>query len=141
MEKLEDLDDEDLRDALSEAESAKAAKRLMVALAYKDGVSVSTMEERYSIPRSTLYYWLDRFEKYSIVDAIEDESRPGRPPKLDTADQENLRADLERPPTEYGYEQSDWTPELVRDHIDRVYDTSYSEGHVRRLLRQFAQAN
>ena len=140
MEKLEDLDDDDLREALSEAEGAKAAKRLMVALAYKDGVSVSAMEDRYGIPRSTLYYWLDRFENYSIVDAIEDESRPGRPPKLDTSDRESLRADLEDSPSEHGYDESEWTPDLVRRHIDRVYDTTYSEGHVRRLLRQFAQA-
>lgn len=141
MEKLEDLDDDDLRDALAKAEGAKAAKRLMVALAYKDGVSVSAMEERYGIPRSTLYYWLDRFENYSIVDAIEDETRPGRPPKLDVSDREALRADLEDPPSEYGYDASEWTPEIVRRHIDCVYDTTYSEGHVRRLLRQFAEAD
>jgi transposase len=139
MAKLDDLDVDELKEALADADGSKATKRLMVALAYKDGVPVSEMEDRYAIPRSTLYYWLDRFEKYSVEDAIEDETRPGRPPKLDSSDRESLRSDLDASPDEFGYDESSWTPELVRDHIERVYGTSYSEGHVRRLLRQFAQ--
>ena len=137
MDKLADVDDAALREALDYAEHAKAAKRLMVALSYLDGVSVSTMEERYDIPRSTLYYWLDRFETYSIPDAIEDEPRPGRPPKLDESERDSLRGDLADDPAAYGYDADEWTPELARRHIERAYGITYSEGHVRRLLRQF----
>ncbi|MFB6131763.1 MAG: helix-turn-helix domain-containing protein [Salinigranum sp.] len=139
MEKLSDVDTDELRTALAGAESAKAAKRLMVALAYRDGVPVSTMETRYGIPRSTLYYWLDRFETYSIEDAIEDEPRPGRPPKLDESERERLREELDASPAEFGYDDSEWTPDVVRTHIEREYGISYSEGHVRRLLRQFSE--
>ncbi len=57
---------------LGEASSAKAAKRLMIALAYADGVRVETLSERYDIPRATVYSWLDRFEHHSINDALED---------------------------------------------------------------------
>lgn len=141
MGKLSGVDATDLRDALADVEGAKAAKRLMVALAYKDGVSVSAMEDRYGIPRSTLYYWLDRFEEHSIPEAIEDEPRPGRPPKLDEREREQLRRDLDDSPQVYDYDQTEWTPELVRDHIERAYGISYSEGHVRRLVRQFSQTD
>lgn len=49
MSKLDGPPSDHLRTALDEAEDAKAAKRLMVALAYKDGVDVDTISERYDI--------------------------------------------------------------------------------------------
>ena len=77
MTKLATVAVDDLHEALEDVATGKAAKRLMIALAYKDGVSVETVCERYDIPRSTVYYWLDRFEEMPIEKAIEDEDRPG----------------------------------------------------------------
>jgi transposase len=136
MNKLEDVDGDALRDALGEASSAKAVKRLMIALAYADDVRVETLSERYDIPRATVYSWLDRFEHQSINTAIEDESRPGRPSKLDASQREQLSDELAESPTELGYDASEWTPELAHSHIERAYDVTYSVGHVRRLLRE-----
>lgn len=136
MNKLADVDIETLQAALATASNAKAAKRLMVALAYADGVRVETLSERYDIPRATVYSWLDRFEQQSISDAIEDESRPGRPPKLDVSQRKQLADALAESPTEQGYDASEWTPELARRHIERTYGVTYSLGHIRRLLRE-----
>jgi transposase len=136
MNKLEDVDAGALRDALGKASSAKAAKRLMIALAYADGVRVETLSERYDIPRATVYSWLDRFEHQSISEAIEDESRPGRPSKLDALQREQLSDDLAGSPAELGYDASEWTPERVQSHIEQTYGVIYSLGHVRRLLRE-----
>lgn len=141
MDKLEDVSTDELRTALRNVESAKAAKRLMVALDYKDDASVAVLAERYGIPRSTLYYWLDRFEEQSIADAIEDEPRPGRPPRLTDAARASLQADLAESPSAHGYDDSaeddEWTPERVQTHVEREYGVSYSLGHIRRLLREF----
>lgn len=59
MRKLEGISTERLRTALDDADEAKAATRLVVALAYKDGVHVETLVERYGIPQSTIDDWLD----------------------------------------------------------------------------------
>lgn len=56
----------------------------MVVLADTDGGPVETLAGRYGIPRSTIYYWLDRLEKQQVADAVQDEPRTGRPPKLST---------------------------------------------------------
>ena len=137
MNKLEAVDPDALRGVLADVSNAKATKRLMVALAYADGVRVETLSERYGIPRATVYSWLDRFEHQSISEAIEDESRPGRPAKLDASQREQLRDDLRGPPAEVGYDALDWSPELAQHHIEQAYDVTYSTGHVRRLLREF----
>jgi transposase len=136
MNKLEDVDASALRDALEETSSAKAAKRLMIALAYVDGIRVETLSDRYDIPRATVYSWLDRFEQQSISEAIEDESRPGRPAKLDASQRERLSTELAESPAELGCDASKWTPELVQHHIKQTYDVTYSLGHARRLLRE-----
>ncbi|EMA51233.1 helix-turn-helix domain-containing protein [Halococcus thailandensis] len=136
MDKLADVDIEALQAAFADASESKAVKRLMVALAYADGVSVETVSERYDIPRATIYSWLDRFEQQSIAEAITDDSRPGRPAKLDPSQRRQLAADLARSPAELGYDSAEWTPERAQKHIEREYDISYSLGHVRRLLRE-----
>jgi transposase len=139
MDKLADISIDRLREALRAAESAKAAKRLMIALAYKDGVSVDVLSARYGLSRSTVYSWLDRFENRSIEAAIHDDSRPGRPPKLDETQQESLRTALESSPADYAYNESTWTPELLQNHIENKYQVSYSLGHIRRFLREIDQ--
>ena len=137
MNKLEAVNTDTMRESLADASTAKAAKRLMIALAYADGVRVETLSERYDIPRATVYSWLDRFEHQPISDAIEDESRPGRPPKLTASQRERLSNDLGNSPVEVGYEASEWTPELAQSHIERTYDVTYSLGHARRLLHEY----
>jgi transposase len=137
MNKLADVDTDALQAALDTVASPKAAKRLMIALAYADGVRVETLSNRYDIPRATVYSWLNRFEHQSIGKAIEDESRPGRPSKLTASQREQLSNDLVESPAELGYDASEWTPELVQHHIEQTYSVSYSLGHVRRLLREF----
>jgi transposase len=134
MAEFEGVTASDLRAALETAEDPKAVKRLMVALAYLDGVPVSTLVDRYAIPQSTVYSWLDRFEERSLDAALRDDDRPGRPPKLDIDQRATLAAHLDRSPTEFGFEDDRWTAELVRDHVERAFGVRYSVGHARRLL-------
>jgi transposase len=130
MGKLEDTDPVELREALADVESAKATKRLMIALAYMDGTPVTVLSERYDIPGSTIYYWLDRFEDRSVEDAIEDEKRPGRPSKLADDERAAFEAALQQPPSAAGYDADEWTPELAQRHLDEAFDVSYSVGHI-----------
>lgn len=138
MGKLADVRTSDLRSALEEAETSKAAKRLMVALAYKYGTSVDELAEWYAIPRSTLYYWLDRFEEKPIREAVADEKRPGRPPKLSKGQRETLEFHLNDPPTEFGHNTEEWTPKVVAHHIEQKFEVTYSIGHSSRLLEELS---
>lgn len=131
MGKLDGVSADTLRDRLADVESAKAAKRLMVALAYMDGTPVSELSDRYGIPASTLYYWLDRFEERSLDDAIEDQQRPGRPSKLDDEERAAFEAALRGSPQTAGHDADEWTPELAQQHLEETFDVSYSLGHIR----------
>jgi len=135
MDKLDGVSLSALQDQLDAADSAKATKRLMVAIAYKDGVSVSVLAERYGVPESTLYYWLDRIADKPLSEAVEDDERPGRPSELAADEREAVFDALGDSPTAHGFDADSWSPELVREFIDCEYDVSYSLGHVRRMLR------
>lgn len=136
MAKLQNVSVDALRDALDKVEDAKAAKRLTMAIAYKDGVRVETLSERYGVPRSTIYYWLDRLEDEAITEAITDAPRPGRPPELSAENRETVKAWLDAPPREHGVDADEWTPQLLRDQIDEAFGVDYSVGHVRRQFFQ-----
>lgn len=138
MAKLSTVAVDELHDALEESPTGKAAKRLMIALAYKDGVSVETLSDRYGIPRSTVYYWLDRFEEMSIEEAVRDDDRPGRPPELTAEERDELRDDLAQSPQTFGFDAESWSTEMIRDHVAEKHGVEYSEGHIRRLLRSFS---
>lgn len=133
MGKLDHVDPATLRKELAETGDAKATKRLMVALDYLDGIAVDELSNRYGIPRSTVYYWLSRFEERSLEDAVTDEDRPGRPTALDRS---VLKDVVDADPTEYDVDRQEWSPAALRDVLDREFDVSYSEGHVRRLLKE-----
>jgi transposase len=135
MGKLDSVDPAVLREELADTTDAKATKRLMVALDYLDGVPVDDLSDRYGIPRSTVYYWLSRFEERPIREAITDEDRPGRPTALDRSVLEDV---VGAGPLEYGVDAEEWSPAALRDVLDREFDVSYSEGHVRRLLKELS---
>ena len=128
MSKLDGVDRARLQAALDGAGTAKSAKRLMVALAYTDGVGVGAMSERYGIPRSTIYYWLDRFEERELADAVEDQGRPGRPPRLSEEQRARLDRWLESPPED----AKRWTADRLQQRISEAFGVEYSVAHVSR---------
>lgn len=138
MGKLEDVPAATLRDALDGAEDPKAVKRLMVALAYKDGVDVGTLSDRYGIPQSTVYHWLDRLETDPVETAVTDDPRPGRPPKLSADQRATVASWLRAPPRERGLDAEEWSPALLRDRIRAAFGVEYSLGHTRRLLEELS---
>lgn len=136
MRKLRNVDEDALQTAFREARDGKAVKRLTMAIAYLDGVSVATLSDRYEIPESTIYAWLDRFEEESIEDALQDDTGPGRPPELEPHEFVQLASKIADGPRQHGFGANEWTASLLQTHISAAYDVEYSEGHARRLLRQ-----
>ncbi len=138
MERLEDVPVEELRTALERVEGKKPAMRLLAAIAYKHGVTQTELAEWYGVERKTIYNWFTRIEEGPIEEAVVDEKRPGRPPKLGREAREALRADLERSPTDVGYDGEVWTPDLVREHVRTRFGVEYSESSCRRLLLELS---
>lgn len=139
MSKLQDVDASALLEAFHNSSDGKSVRRLAMAIAYLDGVPVDTLADRYGIPRSTIYAWLDRFEEESIEAAVRDGSRPGRPPELEPHEFVQLSSDIADGPEAHGFTESRWTASRLQTHISDAYGVEYSTGHARRLLRQLSE--
>jgi len=138
MPHLESISIGTLRSELRRADSAKAAQRLMITIAYKDGVSQTELARRYGYARKTIYNWLTRLERSPLPEGLEDDPRPGRPPRLDETDRRRLADHLRGESSAFGYDASEWTPELVRRHVAETFDVRYTVRSAGRLLKRSA---
>jgi ferredoxin len=67
---LEEYDAADLRDLLGRVSGREATQQLMVALAYLDGESVSSLARRYGLATGTVEEWLRRLDEEPVEDAV-----------------------------------------------------------------------
>mgnify|MGYP006298125843 CR=1 FL=1 len=133
--KIPDLSVEDLQEKLAEIDDdGKAVKRLVAAIAYKQGQSPAEIEETFGISEKNVYMWLDRFEDRGLDDALYDEPKPGRPSKLSDEQLDELQEILHQSPDEAGYDIQAWTPKFVQHWLKTQYGVEYTLRHVRRLM-------
>lgn len=132
--KIPDVTADAVAEQLSRASTAKAVKRLTAAREYLDGLSPAEIEEKYGYPEQTVYEWLDRIEAEGLEAALEDESPPGRPPRLSDAEWEQFAETVTRPPTAVGFDADEWTAALAREYLRDAIDVEFSRRHAGRLL-------
>lgn len=132
---LRDVSADDLRAELERVESKTPALRLVVALNHKHGLTQTEIAEQYGVARKTVYNWLTRIDSRPLGEAIRDDERPGRPPKLTPKEQEQFVQVLQKPPSAAGYGAEYWTPPLVRRLVSEEFGVEYSLPHIRRLMR------
>ena len=75
----------------------------MAAIAYKQGKSLAEIEETFGFSKKNVYLWLDRFEERNLHEALYDEPKPGRPPKLTDDQFDELETVLHESPEDAGY--------------------------------------
>ena len=136
MTRLENVSVADLQRALEAVDEAKPTRRLVAAIAYKNGVSQTELASWFDVRRRTIHRWFERIETAPLDRAVHDEGRPGRPRKLDEGEQARLRETLQSPPGAAGYDAATWTPELVQRHLAAAFDVDYSRPSCRRLMRE-----
>lgn len=136
MERLGDISMEQLWELLEEVDQSTPTRRVLAAIASKQGDSTRRLSERHNVSQQTIRNWLSRFENQPLDDAPFDENRSGRPPKLTDQERERLIADLRNSPEALGFERQTWHPELVYRHIKTEYEVKYSFRHIRRIMRE-----
>lgn len=136
MDHFESISLEDLQQALDTVEGKKPTKRLLAAIAYKNGITQTELAEWYGVQRRTIYSWLKRLEEQPLTEAVHDAHRSGRPRKLSSQQQDGLKQILHQPPQEVGYDALTWSPELVSQYIDDIFGIDYSLPSCRRLMKE-----
>ncbi|ELY46572.1 Transposase [Natronorubrum bangense JCM 10635] len=77
----------------------KPTKRLLAAIAYKNGVTQTELAEWYDVQRRTIYSWVKRFDTdESLEQAVTDANRSGRKRKLSGKDQKEFEETVHESP-------------------------------------------
>ena len=134
MSHLETVSIDELQSALNDVDDVESTKRLMVAIAYKQGITKTDLAEWYGLSRKTIYNWLQRLEEEPIRAVVRDKARPGRPSKLDHKEQSEVTQLLSEPPVNAGYDAVGWCIPLVQQLLDEKFDVTYSRTSAYRLL-------
>jgi transposase len=134
MARLENVSVEEVESALKDATGKWETKRLLLALIYKRGPPAPMIAEWLDTREQTIYRWFDRLESEPVEWAVRDRQRSGRPPKLDADHRDAFHTALRNPPTDAGYDETEWTPDLARRFLDEEFGVEYSCRHFQRLL-------
>ncbi|ELY94421.1 IS630 family transposase, partial [Natrialba taiwanensis] len=136
MDHLDEISIKELQDILGNVEGKKPTKRLLAAIAYKNGVTQTELEW-YDVQRRTIYSWLKRLDtNESLEQAVTDDHRSGRKRKLPEKEQHEFEEAVHDSPEEVGVDAPAWTPALVQQYLDETYDVEYSIPSCRRLLKE-----
>lgn len=142
MSRLEEVTAAELRDALAKVRGQRATLRIVVGINYKAGVPQTDLARWYGISRTTVHNWLRRLERLEsepLADVVYDDERPGRPRKLASAEVARLRDVLAGPPDAVGFDESSWSPELLRTFVRREFDVEYTRRHARTLFDELSE--
>ena len=121
----------------SNVDGKKPIRRLLAAIAYKNGVTQTELAEWYGLQRRTIYSWLTRLDTDEPLEqAVTDVHRSGRNRKLSEKDQEQFEATVHESPEEVGLDAPAWTPALVQQYLDETCGVEYSIPSCRRLLKE-----
>lgn len=136
MPKLAKISLEQLHDALDQVDAKKPTQRLMLAILYKQGPSVPMIADWFDLRERLIYRWFNEMEEEPLMEAIYDDSRPGRPTKLTDEQREQFEDAVQNPPEDVGIDAPAWTPTIARHYLNTEFGIEYTLRHIRRLLTE-----
>ena len=74
---------------------------------------------------NTVSTWLNAYESMGFL-GLYDEDMPGRPPRLNQDQQDQIGTWLDDSPRDEGYQQSNWTLKLVNHHVLQEFGERFS---------------
>lgn len=117
---------EELEDLIKHEKNKRFAERLIFIRAVYDGEPAEKAANKLGRSRATGYFWLKRWNNQGIEE-LKPTFRGGRPTKLSSMEQEELKRKLES--------KGNWTTKEARKLIEDEFGKNYSIGSVSRILR------
>lgn len=100
--------------------------RLKALMAYYRGMKLETVAQAYEVGVKTLQEWIKRFE---AEQGLRDQARSGRPAKLSTGQQQQLKAIISR------HQEPVWTARHVYVLLEAVFMVCYAPKYIPELRR------
>ena len=137
MKHLDEISLEKLHETLEAVEGKQPTKRLLTAIAYKNGITQTELAEWNDTDRRTIYNWLMRLDTDGpLTEAVTNNQKSGRKRKLSGNKLQDMKQTIRNTPQKAGYDVPVWTTKLVRHHLEKTCGVKYSIPSCRRLLKE-----
>ncbi len=123
-----------LEERLKTAPSNRVYRKILAILAVHDGTPVLTVAQVLRVHRLSVYNWLRAYSEARDPAVLDDHYHGSRPESWSDEVTAALRAALERPPDEWGYNAVNWTSPLLSKHLEIAFELRVSQRTVLRLM-------
>lgn len=124
-----------IEDEISHAPEGRYYHRLHVALhALKTG-NYYESARIYSHSPNSIYNWINRLLEKGLA-GLREGKRPGRPRRLSSSQERELRKDLLLSPREFGYDQNIWDGPLLSYHLEKRFSIRLQVRQCQNLFHQ-----
>jgi transposase len=103
-----------------EVPGARVGIKIAALLLIVEGQRPGWVSEVLGLTRQSLNLWMHSVNEQGLV-ALKPKSRPGRPARLSEKIRQQLEADLEKAPCEFGLNRARWDGPTVARHLQRQY--------------------
>ena len=124
-----------LHDEIRRNDDARYDHRLHAVLLVAQGMQCSEVSSLFGDSKRSIQYWVNRFEKKGFA-GLGDSPRPGRPPKLTTAQLQEIGNALRTSPLECGLSGYLWDGKTLSAYIKKEFDVDISVRQCQRIFRQ-----
>lgn len=127
---------EQLTKELDSSEVSQYCARLVYVRLALAGLPVEELSKLSGKSKASINLWIRLFIE-SGTEALK--LHQGKHPKLSDSQLEQIRCDLNHPPTDFGYSKSSWTGPLLSEHISRMHDVFLHPRQCLRMLSEFRE--
>jgi len=99
------------------------------------GRSCREVADLFGEDETTVQRWVHRAEQYGLQ-ALRESPKPGRPRSLDPARWQELQADLQRTPRDFGLPGAAWDGSSLSEHLRRRFGVRLGVRQCQRIFRQ-----
>jgi transposase len=124
-----------IQNALSDSEKAKFYHRLDLVMLAVNGMPVKEIAALFNESPTTISFWTKKVVELG-VDALKSGEHTGRKPRLLCEQLRQLDEDLQKAPSEFGYDFNLWDGLVLCRHLSDHYAVNIQVRQCQRILRQ-----
>jgi len=136
VEHFHGMSTDDIDQSLRESKNSRDHERWVCIRSSIHGLSVSDIASILSRNEKTVREWIANFNLEGAKGLLR-QSPPGQKKKLSADQVEQIKKDLERPPTDFGFNQGYWTRKLIHLRIKHTSGIAYSFSRISELTLEW----
>jgi len=124
-----------IQNIFNKSKEANFIRKLDILNLVLNGTPVQKVAELYNIHRSTIYSWKDKAKKLGL-ESLKDEPREGKVSQIMDSELKQIKKDLYKEPSFFGYKNAIWDGKLLSYHLEQKYSIKLGVRQCQRIFHK-----